>query len=322
MNASSSPEPAETQTRDPIPEMMTSVPDQQQQITTIVFSTPTSLHLSLTSTAISDKMAAISVAQTPGGGHSSVIQATPTGTISTSSPHQPDPLLQLTLSIFSSPPLPPSTPSQSPSLSLEPPPPDPTIAAVPDLLYDDNSSLPHIPYVRDRYTTLAIAASFLVLLNILLIAGALVLITLCLRRRYRRRSEEGDSPTISGPQMDPEPVMTRAGIPRASGESQPLSRQSEDTVSMISNLLYASSPARDPTTGIPNGGEGGGKRRERGPQGKGRSRLAPDSMVYNGAYGGRVGKKLSSPQTSSNAAARHVLSSTDNDGYEYIEEYL
>ena len=181
----------------------------------------------------------------------------------------------------------------------------------PDLVRNDNSSL---PYLHKRYTTLAVAASLLVLLNILLITGALVLVTLCLRRHYKRStsSEDRDGTTIrdiSGPMLEAESVRSRVRNSRNSGESHQLNRRSQDTVSMISNLLYSSSPARAPS----QGGEGEGGREGGRPQ--------LDSMIYNGAYGGRAGKVTGAAETS-NAAPRNIYSSTDNDGYEYIEDYL
>ena len=198
----------------------------------------------------------------------------------------------------------PAPPSQITPLTPHTQPP------TPDLVRNDNSSL---PYIHKRYTTLAVAASLLVLLNLLLITGALVLVTLCLRRHYKRSSSEDRDGTtirdISGPVLEAESVRSRARNSRNSGESHQLNRRSQDTVSMISNLLYSSSPARAPT----QGGEGEGGRE------RGRPQL--DSMIYNGAYGGRSGKMTGAAETS-NAAPRNIYSSTDNDGYEYIEDYL
>jgi hypothetical protein len=161
---------------------------------------------------------------------------------------------------------------------------------------------------------MAVAASLLILLNILLITGA-ALIILCLRRRYKKQKGERKGHAISEPRIEVEPVRSRQS--RASGGSQSMNRYSADTISMVSNLLYGSSPAQDlPSvddiySGVVGISEGGLR-------GKGNSRLAPDSMVYNGLYADKNGKMFVVPRTTTSESPRNVYSTTDSDGYEYI----
>ena len=323
------------QTMDPTPDMMTSVSDQQPQPTptTIIFSPSSSSSLS---SSLSDRMAG----QTTGDGDLSAILQTSTTTTTSfttsathsttisfssssdthstiSTPHTTPATISLysqsSSTAISFPPPPNPTPSPSP-FSSDPTPTD-TLFPSPVLLFeDDNSSLPRIPYITgDRYTTLAIAATLLVLLNILLITGTILLITLCVRRRYKQQQKKKERHTISGPHIDPEPVRY------STRQSLSLNRHSHDTISMVSNLLYGTSPALDPAL---SERDSAGERGEGVLRGKGNSRLAPDSMIYNGIYADlKTGKTFAAPQTTSSSPNRHVYSTTDSEGYEYIGNY-
>ena len=96
-----------------------------------------------------------------------------------------------------------------------------------------------------------------------------------------------------------------------------MNRYSADTISMVSNLLYGSSPAQDPPS-VDNIYSGVVGVSEGGLQGKGNSRQAPDSMIYNGLYADKNGKMFVVPRTTTSASPRNVHSTTDSDGYEYI----
>lgn len=328
------------QTMDLTPDMMTSVSGHQPQPTptTITFSPSSSSPLS---SSLSYRM----TGQTSGHGDLSAILQTSTTTTTSfttsathstisfsstsdahstiSTPHT----TPATGSLYSQSSstsisfLPPPTPRPSPSpFSLGPTPID-TLVTSPVLLFeDDNSSLPRIPYITgDRYTTLAIVATLLVLLNILLITGTILLITLCVRRRYKQQQKKKKSHTISEPHIDPEPVRYSTRQSRASRGSQSLNRHSQDTICMVSNLLYGTSPALDP--GLSER-DSAGERSEGMIRGKGNSRLAPDSMIYNGIYADlKTGKTFAAPQTTSPTPNRHVYSTTDSEGYEYIGNY-